>query len=72
MAPEAVRGELTTSVDVYCFGVVVLQVVSGLKTLDEDREEKNIVSVLAFDNNSISYLLRFYLSRSYSSPVSSR
>ena len=44
MAPEAASGDLRTPVDVYCFGVVLLQVVSGLKTHDEGREEKNIVS----------------------------
>ena len=44
MAPEAASGDLRTPVDVYCFGVVLLQVVSGLKTHDEAREEKNIVS----------------------------
>ena len=44
MAPEAASGDLRTPVDVYCFGVVLLQVASGLKTHDEHREEKNIVS----------------------------
>ena len=42
---KAASGDLRTPVDVYCFGVVLLQVVSGLKTHDEGREEKNIVSV---------------------------
>ena len=46
MAPEAASGDLRTPVDVYCFGVVLLQVASGLKTHDEHREEKNIVSTL--------------------------
>ena len=48
MAPEAASGDLRTPVDVYCFGVVLLQVASGLKTHDEHREEKNIVSTHAW------------------------
>ena len=44
MAPEAVRGDVGVNVDVYSFGVLVLEVVSGLLSFDRDRESWDIVS----------------------------
>ena len=53
MAPEAMRGDVSVKVDVFSFGAVVLEVVTGLKPIDEDRESRDIVSLTLF----------FYLSR---------
>jgi serine/threonine protein kinase len=44
MAPEALRGDLDVKMDVYSFGAVTLEMVTGLKSFDEDREDKDIVS----------------------------
>ncbi|XP_026221031.1 interleukin-1 receptor-associated kinase 4 [Anabas testudineus] len=38
MAPEALRGEITPKSDVFSFGVVLLEILSGLPPADENRE----------------------------------
>lgn len=38
MAPEALRGEITPKSDVFSFGVVLLEILSGLPPADESRE----------------------------------
>ncbi|KAM4619549.1 interleukin-1 receptor-associated kinase 4 isoform 2-T2 [Polymixia lowei] len=38
MAPEALRGEITPKSDVFSFGVVLLEILSGLPPVDENRE----------------------------------
>ena len=43
MAPEAIRGSIETKGDVYSFGAVMLEVVTGLKPLDETRNARDIV-----------------------------
>ena len=48
MAPEAMRGDVSVKVDVFSFGAVVLEVVTGLKPIDEDRESRDIVSLTLF------------------------
>ncbi|XP_069620839.1 interleukin-1 receptor-associated kinase 4 isoform X2 [Ranitomeya imitator] len=37
MAPEALRGEVTIKSDIFSFGVVLLEIISGLAPFDEDR-----------------------------------
>jgi hypothetical protein len=44
MAPEALRGDLDVKMDVYSFGAVTLEMVTGLKSFDEDREDKDIIT----------------------------
>ncbi len=43
MAPEAMRGSITTKVDVYCFGAVMLEVLTGLRAIDQNRENRDLV-----------------------------
>ncbi|XP_072291856.1 interleukin-1 receptor-associated kinase 4 [Eucyclogobius newberryi] len=38
MAPEALRGQITPKSDIFSFGVVLLEILSGLAPADEDRE----------------------------------
>ncbi len=43
MAPEAMRGDISVKVDVFCFGAVMLEVLTGLKAVDPARETKALV-----------------------------
>ncbi|XP_058736137.1 receptor protein kinase TMK1-like isoform X2 [Vicia villosa] len=49
MAPEyAATGRLTTKADVYSFGVILMEIVTGRKALDESQPEENIHLVTWF------------------------
>lgn len=44
MAPEyAANGKFSTKTDVYAFGVVLLQLITGLKTTNNHPEDKSLV-----------------------------
>lgn len=44
MAPEyAAGGKFSTKTDVYAFGVVLLQLITGLKNTDKYLEDKSLV-----------------------------
>ncbi|KAM9495893.1 interleukin-1 receptor-associated kinase 4 [Clarias gariepinus] len=45
MAPEALRGEITPKSDVFSFGVVLLEIVSGLPPVDENRDPKLLMEI---------------------------
>ncbi|KAF5907580.1 interleukin-1 receptor-associated kinase 4, partial [Clarias magur] len=45
MAPEALRGEITPKSDVFSFGVVLLEIVSGLPPVDENRDPKLLMEM---------------------------
>ncbi|XP_008274331.1 interleukin-1 receptor-associated kinase 4 isoform X2 [Stegastes partitus] len=45
MAPEALRGEITPKSDVFSFGVVLLEILSGLPPSDENREPQFLMDV---------------------------
>jgi interleukin-1 receptor-associated kinase 4 len=44
MAPEAFRGDVSVKLDIFAFGVVLLELLTGLKPYDEEREEPDILS----------------------------
>nr|AIS23539.1 IRAK-4 [Plectorhinchus goldmanni] len=46
MAPEALRGEITPKSDVFSFGVVLLEILSGLPPADENREPQLLVEMM--------------------------
>ena len=46
MAPEAVRGEVTVRLDVFSFGVVLLELLTGLPAMDQNREIRDLVGHL--------------------------
>ncbi|XP_061374579.1 receptor protein kinase TMK1-like [Gastrolobium bilobum] len=49
LAPEyAATGRLTTKVDVYSFGVILMEMMTGRKALDESQSEENIHLVTWF------------------------
>ncbi|XP_051238374.1 interleukin-1 receptor-associated kinase 4 isoform X1 [Dicentrarchus labrax] len=45
MAPEALRGEITSKSDVFSFGVVLLEILSGLPPADENREPQFLMEM---------------------------
>ncbi|XP_017554874.2 interleukin-1 receptor-associated kinase 4 isoform X1 [Pygocentrus nattereri] len=45
MAPEALRGEITPKSDVFSFGVVLLEIVSGLPPVEENRDPKLLIEM---------------------------
>ncbi|XP_069048470.1 interleukin-1 receptor-associated kinase 4 isoform X1 [Lepisosteus oculatus] len=44
MSPEALRGEITPKSDIFSFGVVLLEIISGHPPVDENRDPKFLVS----------------------------
>ncbi|XP_029061148.1 interleukin-1 receptor-associated kinase 4 isoform X3 [Monodon monoceros] len=45
MAPEALRGEITAKSDIYSFGVVLLEIITGLPAVDEHREPQLLLDI---------------------------
>ncbi|XP_072242304.1 interleukin-1 receptor-associated kinase 4 isoform X2 [Leuresthes tenuis] len=45
MAPEALRGEITPKSDVFSFGVVLLEILSGLPPADENQEPQFLMEM---------------------------
>ncbi|XP_037539567.1 interleukin-1 receptor-associated kinase 4 [Nematolebias whitei] len=45
MAPEALRGEITPKSDVFSFGVVLLEILSGLPPADENKEPQFLMEI---------------------------
>lgn len=44
MAPEAFRGDVSVKLDVFSFGIVLLELLTGLKPFDETRDEQDLLS----------------------------
>ncbi|KAM9029472.1 interleukin-1 receptor-associated kinase 4 [Ara ararauna] len=45
MAPEALRGEITPKSDIFSFGVVLLEIITGLPPVDEKREPQLLLGI---------------------------
>ncbi|XP_006168614.1 interleukin-1 receptor-associated kinase 4 isoform X2 [Tupaia chinensis] len=45
MAPEALRGEITPKSDIYSFGVVLLEIITGLSAVEEHREPQLLIDI---------------------------
>ncbi|CAH2278004.1 interleukin-1 receptor-associated kinase 4 [Pelobates cultripes] len=45
MAPEALRGEVTIKSDIFSFGVVLLEIISGLPPVDEERNPPLLLDI---------------------------
>ncbi|XP_060244744.1 interleukin-1 receptor-associated kinase 4 isoform X3 [Meriones unguiculatus] len=45
MAPEALRGEITPKSDIYSFGVVLLELITGLAAVDENRDPQLLLDI---------------------------
>jgi len=59
MAPEAFRGDISVKMDVFSFGVIILEVLTGLPPYDENRDGNDIVTYLEdnVDDDNISPFL---------------
>ncbi|CAG08651.1 unnamed protein product, partial [Tetraodon nigroviridis] len=51
MAPEALRGQVTPKSDIFSFGVVLLEILSGLPPADENREPQFLVTFTIDDED---------------------
>ncbi|XP_061495902.1 interleukin-1 receptor-associated kinase 4 isoform X2 [Rhineura floridana] len=45
MAPEALRGEITPKSDIFSFGVVLLEIITGLSPVDENRDPQLLLTI---------------------------
>ncbi|XP_072341319.1 interleukin-1 receptor-associated kinase 4-like isoform X3 [Scyliorhinus torazame] len=45
MAPEAMRGEITSKSDVFSFGIVLLEIITGLPPVDEHRDPQLLLDI---------------------------
>jgi interleukin-1 receptor-associated kinase 4 len=60
MAPEAFRGDVSVKLDTFSFGVVLLEILTGLPPYNEEREGHDLVThveAMCEDTNSINILL---------------
>lgn len=60
MAPEAFRGDVSVKLDTFSFGVVLLEILTGLPPYDEDREGHDLVThvdAMCEDTGEIGILL---------------
>nr|BBE08133.1 serine/threonine-protein kinase tube-like [Plautia stali] len=56
MAPEAFKGEISAKGDVFSFGVVILEIITGLPPYDEERETVDLLTYVN-DIDDISVLV---------------
>lgn len=48
MSPEAFRGDVSVKIDVFSFGIVLLELLTGLAPYDESRTGCDLVSITHF------------------------
>ena len=61
MAPEALRGEITPKSDIYSFGVVLLEIITGLPAVDEHREPQLLVTERFIFSSSFLFAFIIYI-----------
>lgn len=57
MAPEAFRGDVSEKLDTYSYGVVILELLTGLYAYDESREDADLITHLQNNCKDITDML---------------
>jgi interleukin-1 receptor-associated kinase 4 len=61
MSPEAFRGDVSVKLDVFSFGVVLLELLTGLPPFDEFRQHRDLVCNLSFKLKKLKFIYKVYL-----------
>ena len=48
-SPEVRSGKVTAKIDVWAYGIVMLEIITGLKPFDSDRENPDLVSHFLYE-----------------------
>lgn len=65
MSPEAFRGDISVKIDVFSFGVVLLELLTGLAPYDEYRTGCDLVNNLRYLLIIFIIKIHFFLVNSY-------
>ncbi|KAK3866155.1 hypothetical protein Pcinc_028293 [Petrolisthes cinctipes] len=57
MAPEAFRGDISVKMDTFSFGIVLLELLTGLPSFDQDREGCDLLSYVQESEATVDQLL---------------
>lgn len=55
MAPETIRGSVSKPVDIFSFGVVILELITTLSILDRNRSEYDLVNIFHSTKKKLYY-----------------
>ncbi|KAF8670033.1 hypothetical protein HU200_051223 [Digitaria exilis] len=64
MAPEWLTSQITEKVDVYSFGIVVMEIISGRKNLDYSQDESSVQLIILLQDKVKNDLLEDMIDRS--------
>ncbi|OEL19620.1 hypothetical protein BAE44_0019362 [Dichanthelium oligosanthes] len=64
MAPECLTSQITEKVDVYSFGIVVMEIISGRKNLDYSQHESSVQLIILLQEKAQNDLLEDMIERS--------